>query len=49
MVKVCHYDSSHRCFHDTCDYVDNFGNVHVCKHHGNPSGRFMRRKVVFDD
>ena len=47
-MKVCHYDSSHRCFHDSCGYIDNFGNIHVCKHHGNPRGRDTSRKVVFN-
>ena len=43
-MKVCKYDSSHRCFHPSCDFIDIFGNVHVCKHHKNPHGRFTKRK-----
>ena len=48
LVKVCKYDSSHRCFHPSCGYIDNFGRVHVCRHHGNPRGRDTPRKVVFN-
>jgi len=45
-MKICHSDGVHRCFHDGCDFIDMYGNVHVCKHHLNPNGRFMKRKEV---
>lgn len=47
MVKTCKFDSSKRCYHSSCDFVDCFGDVRVCKYHLNPSGFFMRKKLVY--
>ena len=45
MVKLCRFNPRIRCFHFSCDFVDSMGNVRICKHFLNPSGRFTRRKV----
>ena len=46
MTKKCKFNGDIRCFHETCDFVDFRGNVRVCRHHPNPSGRFKRKEVV---
>jgi hypothetical protein len=45
-LKYCFYSPFKRCFHSSCSFLDRYGNVKLCPLHPNPSGRFMRRKVV---
>jgi hypothetical protein len=45
-MKVCKFDKGIRCFWVSCDFLDNFGNVRLCRHHLNPSGRSKRKEVV---
>jgi hypothetical protein len=44
--KRCRFDSSRRCWHDSCDFVNDLGNVCLCPLHRNPDGFCMPRKVV---
>ena len=44
-MKVCRYHPDKRCFYSSCDFIDSAGNVRVCRHHPNPSGYFMRKRV----
>ena len=44
-MKKCKYDTRIRCFFPRCYFVDFKGNVRICKHHPNPSGYIMPRKV----
>jgi len=45
MVKYCVSHPEHRCYFDSCGFIDRLGNVRVCKFHRNPSGRHMSRRV----
>jgi len=45
-VKRCRFKSYIRCFWATCGFLDFKGNVRVCRHHPNPSGRFRRKEVL---
>jgi hypothetical protein len=46
-MKMCEYHPSKRCYHFSCDSLDNMGNVVVCPLLPNPFGRLMRRVVIF--
>ena len=43
--KKCKFNPEVRCFWFSCAFVD-MGQVRICRHHPNPSGRFTRKKVV---
>jgi len=45
MPKVCKYRPDKQCFYSSCDFIDLKGNVRVCKHHPNPSGRLKRKEA----
>ena len=47
-MKKCKYDANIRCFWFSCDFIDYFGNVRVCKHHLNPFGRNRGRIIKCD-
>lgn len=46
MVKMCKLDLTKRCYWSSCSSLDVMGNVVVCCLVPNPSGFFMRKKVV---
>jgi hypothetical protein len=46
MPKMCKYRPNKRCYHDSCDFIDNMGNVTVCPLHPDPNGYLTVRKVV---
>lgn len=39
MIKICRFDGC-RCYRSSCDSIRNSGDVVLCHHHRNPSGRF---------
>jgi hypothetical protein len=43
MSKHCKFNPDKRCFHESCDFLDSYGNVRLCSFHPNPSGRFSHR------
>jgi len=47
MVKMCKFNPSKRCYHSSCDFIDAMGNVGICPLVPNPSGFFMRKKLVY--
>jgi hypothetical protein len=47
VVKKCKFNPDIRCWHFSCDFVDGMGDIRICKYHLNPSGFFVRKKVVY--
>lgn len=45
-MKVCKFDSSKRCFHNSCSFLDSKGNVVCCRLLRNPSGLLTPRRSV---
>ena len=45
MAKTCKFNPKIRCFWVTCDFIDFKGNVRICRHHPNPFGYCMPKRV----
>lgn len=42
VVRICRFDGGN-CNFSTCDFLDSYGDVILCKRHRNKSGFFARR------